>query len=237
MDRSGFRDTAKAGLITLAQGLFKVWFSTCRLKILNEYFHNEAVAGNRQYIGVTWHRAAIFYCFFYGPLHPMILFSQSQDGEYLTQFARKCGVIPVRGSSSRGGLKALIHMIRYLKAGNRMCATVLDGPQGPRHEAKKGFLLLAKETGIPLVPLMWSARRVITLEKTWDKTMIPLPFSKVFISYGPPLTIPKECSEQTLEDFRLEIQNRLNTLMDEMDKTSGYKTRWGDEGRGARDEG
>jgi lysophospholipid acyltransferase (LPLAT)-like uncharacterized protein len=230
MDRSGFKDTAKAGLITLAQGLFKIWFSTCRFKILNKEFHNEAVSGNSQYIGVTWHRAAIFYCFFYGSLHPMIMFSQSQDGEYLSRFAQKCGVIPVRGSSSRGGLQALIRMIRYLKDGNRMCATVLDGPQGPRYKAKKGFLLLAKETGIPLVPLMWSARRVITLENTWDKTMIPLPFSEVTIGYGLPLTIPKATTDHELEDFRLEIQNRLNVLMAELDKTCGYKTRWDDEG-------
>ncbi len=158
MDRSGLKAPASAGLITLAQGLLKIWFKTCRLNILKEEFHNEAVSGNRQYIGVTWHRAAIFYCFFYGPLHPMIMFSQSQDGEYLTRFAQKCGVIPVRGSSTRGGLKALIQMIRYLKDGNRMCAT------------------------------------------------------------------------QALEDFRLEIQNRLNTLMDELDKACGYKTRWEDEG-------
>jgi lysophospholipid acyltransferase (LPLAT)-like uncharacterized protein len=230
MGRFGFKDTAIAGLITLGQGLFKIWFSTCRFKILKEEFHNEAQTGNRQYIGVTWHRAAIFCCFFYGPLHPMIMFSESQDGEYLSRFAQKCGVIPVRGSSSRGGLKALIRMIRYLKDGNRMCATVLDGPQGPRYKAKKGFLLLAKETGVPLVPLMWSARRVITLEKTWDKTMIPLPFSEVTIGYGPPLMIPKAATDQELEDFRLEIQNRLNALMDELDKGCGYKTRWGDEG-------
>lgn len=229
MDRSGLKASASAGLITLAQSLLKIWFKTCRLNILQKEFHNEAVSGNSQYIGVTWHRAAIFYCFFYGPLNPMIMFSQSQDGEYLTRFAQKCGVIPVRGSSTHGGLKALIQMIRYLKDGNRMCATVLDGPQGPRYMAKKGFLLLAKETGIPVVPLMWSARRVITLEKTWDKTMIPLPFSKVFISYGSPLTIPKDSTDQALEDFRLEIQNRLNTLMDELDKACGYKTRWGEE--------
>jgi lysophospholipid acyltransferase (LPLAT)-like uncharacterized protein len=230
MARSGFKDTAKAGLITLVQGLFKLWFKSCRFKILKKEFHNEVVFGNRQYIGVTWHRAAIFYCFFYGPIHPMIMFSHSKDGEYLSRFARKCGVIPVRGSSSRGGLKALIRMIRYLKDGNRMCATVLDGPQGPRYKAKKGFLLLAKETGIPLIPLMWSGKRVITFEKTWDKTMIPLPFSTITIGYGLPLTIPKDCTDLELEVFRLEIQNRLNSLMDEMDKTCGYKTRWGDEG-------
>ncbi len=106
-----------------------------------------------------------------------------------------------------------------------MCSTVLDGPQGPRYVAKKGLLLLAKETGVPLLPGIWSARRAITLEKTWDKTMIPWPFSEVVVAYGSPLYVPKECTDAELEDLRLEVENRLNTLMVEVDKACGYKTR------------
>jgi lysophospholipid acyltransferase (LPLAT)-like uncharacterized protein len=210
----------------LSQGLFRLWLKTCRFNILHQDFHREIVTGRQQYIGVTWHRAAIFFCFFYGPVHPMMLFSQSRDGDYLARFAEHCGVIPVRGSSTRGGLRALIQMIRHLKEGNQFCASVLDGPQGPRYEAKKGVILLAKETGVPLVPLMWSARRVFTLEKTWDKTMIPLPFSKITIDYGPPITIPGDCSEQEMESFRLEIEKGLNVLMETTDKACGYQTRW-----------
>jgi len=226
MDRSEFKDPATTGLVTLAYLFFKIWFGTCRLNILNEAFHQEALSGTGSFIGATWHRAAIFFCYYYGPFHPMIMFSQSQDGEYLARFARKFGVIPVRGSSSRGGQRALIQMIRFLNEGNRTCATVLDGPQGPRYRAKKGLLFLAKETGVPLVPVIWSARKTITLEKTWDKTMIPIPFSKVTVGYGSPLTIPRGCTAEDLDDFRLEIESRLNTLMAEVDQASGYKTRW-----------
>jgi lysophospholipid acyltransferase (LPLAT)-like uncharacterized protein len=213
-------------LITISSLFFKAWFKSCRLKILQDELHKEFFLESRQCIGVTWHRAAIFYCYFFGRFHPMAMFSQSQDGEYLSRFAQKCGVIPVRGSSTRGGQKALIQMIRSLKEGVQMCSTVLDGPQGPPFKAKKGLLLLAQKTGVPLLPSIWSARRTITLEKTWDKTMIPWPFSKVFIAYGSPMVVPEECSETEMEQLRLELENRLNTIMMEADQACGYKTRW-----------
>ena len=215
-----------SALLTIASFFLKVWFKSCRPKILQDDLHKEFYRGSRQFIGVTWHRSSIFFCWFFGPIHPLVMFSQSQDGEYLARFAEKCGVIPVRGSSSRGGQKALIQMIRSMKEGARICSTVLDGPQGPRFKAKKGLLLLAQKTGVPLLPFIWSARRTITLEKTWDKTMIPWPFSQVLFAYGSPMVVPEECSETEMEQLRLELENRLNTIMTEADQACGYKTRW-----------
>jgi lysophospholipid acyltransferase (LPLAT)-like uncharacterized protein len=213
-------------LLNFATLVIKGWFSTCRPKILQTDLHQEFFMGTRQFIGVTWHRASIFFCYYYGPFHPMLMFSQSSDGDYLAQFARKCGVIPVRGSSTRGGERGLIQMIRSFQRGNRICSTVLDGPQGPRFKAKKGLLLLAKKTGLPLLPVMWSSRNALTLEKTWDKTTIPRPFSEVVITYGNPLYVPKECTEFEMEALRLELENRLNAIMIEVDHACGYQTRW-----------
>ena len=116
-------------------------------------------------------------------------------------------------------------MIRSLQRGNRICSTVLDGPQGPRYKAKKGLLFLAKKTGLPLLPFIWSARSPLTLEKTWDKTMIPRPFSEVVISYGPPLFVPKECTDTEMEVLSSELERRLNAVMIEVDQACGYKTR------------
>jgi lysophospholipid acyltransferase (LPLAT)-like uncharacterized protein len=213
----------------LAYGLCRLWFSTCRVTILQPDVHREMALGPRPYIGATWHRGAIFYCYYYGPQHHMVMFSQSEDGEYLARFADKCGMIPVRGSSTRGGQRALVQMIRHLREGRGHCATVLDGPQGPRFVAKKGLLVLAKNTGAPLLPGLWSADRVITLEKTWDKTMIPRPFSNILIGYGEPLTVPRDCSDDELEGYRLELETRLNAVMKEVDERCGYRTRWRDD--------
>ncbi len=213
-------------LIALATVFIKAWFGTCRPRILHDEFHKEFLLGTRQFIGVTWHRASIFFCYYYGPFHPMMMFSQSPDGEYMARFAQKCGVIPVRGSSTRGGERGLIQMIRSIQEGKRICSTVLDGPQGPRFKAKKGLLFLAKKTGLPLLPVIWSARRTITLEKTWDKTLIPWPFSEVVIAYGSPMMVPEECTESEMEALRLELENRLNTIMTEADQACSYQTRW-----------
>ena len=226
MDLPVFKQWGSGLLLSLATLLIKTWFSTCRPRILHDEFHKEFFLGTRQFIGVTWHRASIFFCYYYGPFHPMVMFSQSQDGEYMARFARQCGVIPVRGSSTRGGERGLIQMIRSFQRGNRICSTVLDGPQGPRFKAKKGLLFLAKKTGLPLLPFIWSARSPLTLEKTWDKTMIPKPFSEVLISYGPPLFVPKECTDSEMEVLSSELERRLNAVMIEVDQACGYKTRW-----------
>ena len=90
-------------LLTLATLLIKTWFSTCRPRILHDEFHKEFFLGTRQFIGVTWHRASIFFCYYYGPFHPMVMFSQSQDGEYMARFAQKCGVSRSEGHPPVGG--------------------------------------------------------------------------------------------------------------------------------------
>lgn len=212
--------------VNLAYGLCRLWFSTCRVKILQPEIHQRWVLGPRPYIGATWHRGAIFYCYYYGPRRHLVMFSQSEDGEYLARFAEKCGMIPVRGSSTRGGRRALVQMIRHLRAGRGSCATVLDGPQGPRFVAKKGLLVLAKNTGVPLLPGNWSADRVLTLEKTWDKTLVPKPFSTVVLGYREPLFIPRDCSEEELEGYRRELEKRMNDVVREVDEECGYSTRW-----------
>jgi lysophospholipid acyltransferase (LPLAT)-like uncharacterized protein len=226
MDLTLLKQRVSGALINLATLIIKTWFNTCRIRILQEDLHKEFFLGDRQFIAVTWHRASIFFCYYYGPFHPVVMFSRSQDGEYLARFAEKCGVFPVRGSSQHGGERALIQMIRLLKAGHRICSTVLDGPQGPRFKAKRGLLLLAKRSGVPLLPIIWSSRRPLTLEKTWDKTMIPRPFSEVFINYGAPLTIPQNCNELEMEVLQQELENRLNAIMVAVDQSCDYQTRW-----------
>ncbi|MCU0578972.1 MAG: lysophospholipid acyltransferase family protein [Desulfobacterota bacterium] len=212
--------------VNLAYGICRLWFSTCRVRILHPEIHDQWAMGNRPYIGATWHRGAIFYCYYFGPCHHLVMFSQSEDGEYLARFAQKCGMIPVRGSSTRGGQRALVQMIRHLREGRGSCATVIDGPQGPRFVAKKGLLVLAKNTGAPLLPGIWSSDRVLTLEKTWDRTLVPKPFSTVVVGYREPLFIPRDCSDEDLEGYRLELERRLNDVTREVDDRCGYKTRW-----------
>jgi lysophospholipid acyltransferase (LPLAT)-like uncharacterized protein len=160
---------------------------------------------------------------FFRKQRPVVMFSQSRDGDLIATFAEKLGIVPVRGSSSKGGREALRSMIAQLRRpGVNKAATVLDGPRGPRCVAKPGMILLAKKAGLPLLPIMASAHPAFTLKKTWDRTMIPLPFSKVVVGYGEPLHIPRRLNKNGLEDLRREVEGTLNHMMAELDERTGY---------------
>ena len=153
----------------------------------------------------------------------MIMFSKSKDGDLIARFAEKLGVVPVRGSSSKGGSRALKTMLEYLnQPGSRKVATVMDGPRGPRCVAKKGMIVLAREAGVPLVPIMASGTPAITLKNTWDKTWIPLPFSKVTVIYEQPWFPANDSSDEALERLRAEVETTLNHMMVRVDADTGY---------------
>lgn len=219
-----FKDRLAISLVTnSAATLFKIWFKTCSVTITRPEIYEEWALTDRQVIAVTWHRAAIFFVHYFGPIHPMIMFSRSKDGEYLARFAEKFGVRPVRGSSSRGGLKALGEMIDFLKNGGKAGATVLDGPRGPARVAKKGMVALAMETGVPIIPIIWSSSRTWTFKKSWDKTMIPKPFSKIILHCSDPVYVPPNLDSAGLEVYRLQIEEHLNLLTDQVDQMCGYQ--------------
>jgi lysophospholipid acyltransferase (LPLAT)-like uncharacterized protein len=211
-------------LIDLATRLLNLWFSTCRIKIVGTALHHRYVAGKEKVVGATWHRGAIFLIWFFRRARPMVMFSRSRDGELIAQFAENLGIIPVRGSSSQGGREALEAMKAFFAGpGNRKGATVLDGPRGPRCVAKKGMIVLAKEAGVPLLPIMVSAHPAVTLKKTWDRTLIPLPFSRVTVIYREPWKIPKGLPNKELETWRQKVEATLNDMMGEADADTGYR--------------
>lgn len=211
-------------LVSLAAGVLRVWFSTCRVKIIGRHIHDRYILGDESIIGASWHRNSIFMVWFYGSIRPLALFSRSKDGELIASFAEKMGFTAVRGSSSRGGLKALRTMTGCMKkSGTCKAATVVDGPRGPRFVAKTGMIALARFTGAPLLPVMISARPALTLKKTWDQTMIPLPFSRVTIMYRDPVSVPADSSFQELENIRLRLEGILNEMMYKADLDTGYR--------------
>lgn len=208
----------------LAARLVRAMFRTCRVELRRSDLVNKYFNQGRPGIGVTWHRGAIFSLYFFGPKHPAIMISRSRDGEYLARYLAIMGGVPVRGSSSRGGMAALKEMADYLKAGpGRYAATVADGPRGPRYVAKKGMIALAAQTGLPLVPMMWSAKRVWVLKNSWDRTMIPKPFAKVIFNAGREFRYPPDIKGQELEAARQELEDELNRLKDELDAITGYR--------------
>jgi lysophospholipid acyltransferase (LPLAT)-like uncharacterized protein len=211
-------------IISVSVKLLNVWFSTCRIRIIGRDIHDKYITGPARVVGATWHRGAIFLVWFYRNQHPMIMFSRSRDGDLLAGFAEKLGIVPARGSSGKGGREAVDEMNYFLhQPGSRKAATVLDGPRGPRYAAKTGMIVLAKEAATPLLPIAVSAWPAVTLKKTWDHTIIPMPFSTVTVVYRRPWIIPPEASGEDIEQVRREVEETLNAMMAEADNDAGYR--------------
>jgi len=211
-------------VVNLGGRLLRLIFATCRVEILSPEEKKRYFDEGRPAIGVTWHRAAIFCLYYFGPQRAAIMVSRSRDGEYLARFTEMMGCIAVRGSSQRGGHAALMAMVDFLKSGQGLyAATVADGPRGPRYRAKKGMIALAMHTGLPLIPLMWSSNRVWVFKKAWDRTMIPKPFAKIKIMAGRELSFPPQMTSEQIEAARRELEDELNRLRDHLDRLSGYQ--------------
>lgn len=202
--------------------LLRLWFSTCRVEMLSKEEEQRFLVGNQPAIGITWHQHAIFFLWRFGFTGAAVMISRSKDGEYLARFASRMGCVPVRGSSSRGGVAALKEMARALDSGVvNHAATVADGPRGPRRKAKKGMIVLAMNTGLPLFPIAWSADRCWVLKSTWDQTMLPKPFAKIKMMAGKELRFPPEMSGEQLEQARRDLEDELNRITDELDRLCG----------------
>ncbi len=113
--------------------------------------------------------------------------SASRDGEYLARLAEQFGFETVRGSRNKKGVQGLKAMLRAVQNGNS-AAIVADGSQGPPKIVQAGAILLAARTGAPIIPMIFAASRYFTIN-SWDRTIIPKPFSRIDFYYGEPLFV------------------------------------------------
>lgn len=142
----------------------------------------------------------------------VVMSSISFDAEYTARCIQRLGFGVIKGSSTRGGSRALVEMIRMMKRGVPMAFTI-DGPRGPRYIAKPGPPLLAKRTGNPIIPLSVELEKFWTL-KSWDRFQIPKPFSRAKIFFGEPIFVKDDSNDEQLEQKRLELQHALDQLVE-----------------------
>ncbi len=180
------------------------------------------------------------YCFWHGRLLMMMygwrtsmdlrmLISHHRDGAIIADTVAHFGLGTIRGSSTskagsdknKGGVAALRAMVRAVKAGQAVGITP-DGPSGPYMRASDGVVVLAKLTGIPVIPATFAARRR-KIMRSWDRSCVPLPFSKGVIAWGEPIFVDRKASSEDLEQARLEIETRLNDLNREADLLMGVE--------------
>jgi lysophospholipid acyltransferase (LPLAT)-like uncharacterized protein len=155
-----------------------------------------------------WHRAMIPAAYHFRNMQIGIMISRSFDGECIARLVEKLGFRPVRGSSSRGGASALIGMRRELDLGHPAVFTA-DGPRGPLYVVKPGAVLLAQKTGYRICCFHVAVERAWTLN-SWDRMIIPKPFSRASFYITSPLTVPADADEQQMEIWRRKVQEDLD---------------------------
>lgn len=166
-------------------------------------------------------------CFWHGRLMMMpynwrrdipfyMLISQHADGQLIADTIGKFGFQSLAGSSKRGGAGAMRSMVRVLKEGGCIGITP-DGPSGPRMRASDGAIALARLSGAPLIPLTFSAKRRRVMS-SWDRFIMPLPFSDGVFLWGDPIEIPRDADDTEIEKIRTQLEDTLNQVTAEADR-------------------
>jgi len=177
-----------------------------------------AALKNRIPIYTCWHNRVFLSTYFWQRRAIVVMTSRSFDGEYIARFIQRFGYGTARGSSTRGATGAVVEMVRLMRAGCPAGFTI-DGPKGPRYVAKMGAVLLAKKTGNPVLPFTIVAERFWEARKSWDRFQIPKPFTRVRVIIAPPIDVPADADDETLNAKRDELQAALDGL----DRSVGEK--------------
>lgn len=157
-----------------------------------------------------WHGRLLMMPFAYPGAPVATLISQHRDGEYISRIAVLFGSRVIRGSATRGGVRAFKQMILALKEGFDLVITP-DGPRGPQAKVKSGVIELAKLTGAPIVPVTFSAARHRAL-KSWDAFLIPLPFSRAVYIWGDPMYVEPMATKEEVAKYQDILAERLDLL-------------------------
>jgi lysophospholipid acyltransferase (LPLAT)-like uncharacterized protein len=155
-----------------------------------------------------WHETLLPGIWFYRRLDVRVMISASRDGERIARITQRLGFVPVRGSTSKGSLSATRKLVTSLREGHRTAITP-DGPRGPRRTAQPGVVAVARLAGRPVVPIGIAAERCWRL-RSWDRFMIPRPFSRVHYAYGDPIYVPREGGSDA--DYLAQIQSELDRV-------------------------
>ena len=201
-----------AGLAFALLWLLKVTTRKCYVGVDDLFARWER---GEQVILAFWHSRIVLMRFGYRGSKACIMNSIHRDGEIITRVLKRFGIAAVRGSSSRGWVSGLKGLIEAYRLGYDLIV-VPDGPRGPCQQAKSGVLQLARATGAPVYPTAYSAAWHIRIG-SWDRLMIPFPFSRVVYVVGSPIFVPAETTPAQLEQKRQELEERLRTITGQAD--------------------
>ncbi len=171
----------------------------CRFSYLQApYFERRRKGESVRCLYAIWHESLwhIAYAFRRQGLHALV--SQHSDGEIIARTLQRFGFNLVRGSSTRGGARALLELARIASQTSDDIVVTVDGPKGPAREVKEGLLYVASRSGLPIVPVAVVASRAWR-ERSWDRLVIGKPFARVVISQGEEIRVPSTADRESLQ--------------------------------------
>jgi lysophospholipid acyltransferase (LPLAT)-like uncharacterized protein len=180
-----------------------------------------AGSGAQPQIGAFWHRDLLVASYLFRNRGITACVSRSRDGDLITGALAHLGYArPARGSTSRGGAAGLREMVRLVRNG-LIAAVVTDGPRGPARRSKPGVITLARLTAAPITPLALSGRPCLRF-RSWDRTLLPLPFARVICRFAPPIAVGPDDERETEDRLRLALDRELNRMTDALDLRLGF---------------
>lgn len=188
-----------------------LWCMTLRKKILNPEIDDELRTKSGKAVLTLWHSHLFYFTYYFrgrGDIH--IFVSPSKDGDLIANVGKWFGYKVVRGSSFKKTVPGTRECISVLKQDFKV-GLIADGSRGPRHQAQAGSVQLSRITGAPVYTLAYDAHPKYEFP-SWDKFILPLPFSKVTLNFGSPMTVPPDADKETIRHKQDELTALLNQI-------------------------
>ncbi|HNV45499.1 MAG TPA: lysophospholipid acyltransferase family protein [Spirochaetota bacterium] len=197
--------------------ILKSLTATYRIRIVDEENEQSIYRRGSRPIYCSWHQRFFPGIAFFPKRNKIaIMISPSADGELIARVVKILGWHPSRGSSSRRGKEALMEL-RRLAAERYSIGHIVDGPKGPFGEVKPGLISMAQHSGLPILPTITSAERRWVFG-SWDRFMVPKPFSRIIIRFGKEIPVPSEIGDAQFEELRRQVERTLRELYEDTDR-------------------
>jgi lysophospholipid acyltransferase (LPLAT)-like uncharacterized protein len=210
-------------MLQLYRGVGATW----RYVIHNESRLRDCVDGGNAVVGAFLHARTFPLLYFFSRPNRgrwVLMCSQSRDGDAIAYVEQRLGFRLVRGSSGRGGARALVALIKQQRNDPALSAGLsIDGSRGPRGIAQTGGLVLAQKTGGLVLPIAASTRQAWVYGRSWDRLVLPRPFAAIHVNVGAPIRVPKDADAVTLETLRLQLERAVLNLNGELDTLTGFR--------------